>query len=293
MVQLKMVKIQKKEIHAAHIPNNVYDFTTPAVVGPTDLNSDLVEIHVRSQGRNSLDGPVPLDFITRIESPSINRCLNFLHIPKTAGTTIEGVKERYRTTLAWGREDFANMKCRRPIKDKHSSCQIEDESGHIGHCSAWHVPPAYDSVLAQYYSTCDTFCVVRNPLTKALSEYVSRGKACDVKDFESSIEDKLTSLRSNRPNLTTDPFQDDCHWVSQVKYTGHKTFCQRVLKYETLESDFGTLMRDYGFNLTLSSSPARNAKHCDLSHHVAEVSQKTVDLIKQLYAEDYIEFGYH
>merc|ERR1712048_427001 len=105
-------------------------------------------------------------------------------------------------------------------------------------CSVWHVPPAYDPVVADSYrrSGCETFCVVRHPLTRLWSQHIFEAwifnvtkyqtdpspSACSAEAFSEHIAKKKTELEKW-------PFQQDCHFVPQWKYIQDGMFCQHTL----------------------------------------------------------------
>ena len=58
-------------------------------------------------------------------------------------------------------------------------CHFTTRAGALGRCSRWHVPPGLDVTVAASYTrnpfdkscTCDTFCVVRDPMQRFLSQF--------------------------------------------------------------------------------------------------------------------------
>eukprot|EP00931_Biecheleriopsis_adriatica_P080091 TRINITY_DN5344_c0_g1_i2.p1 TRINITY_DN5344_c0_g1~~TRINITY_DN5344_c0_g1_i2.p1 ORF type:complete len:276 (-),score=36.06 TRINITY_DN5344_c0_g1_i2:276-1103(-) len=224
------------------------------------------------------------------EEAAAGRCLNFLHIPKTGGTSIEHV---WHGTMAWGRSAFHMMDCVSPHEGIHEilqsqkRCNLPDGE----RCLVWHTPPAMDSKLSKYYEECDTFCVVRHPVERLLSEYLWAGGrvngACNIADFRRFVETSFESLR-------TSPYKGGCHFVPQVDYVfgpnAHPEtagqYCQHVLKQENLTSEFNELMRHYDLPLQLREHEKARSE-CAL-----EIPDDLWDAITAHYAADMAAFGY-
>ena len=88
--------------------------------------------------------------------------LDFIHIPKTGGQAIESWG--YLHGFSWGG-------CRLP------GGGAWPEGPHPFKCSAFHIPPAvWEAAGTPAYDGADTtFCVVRHPYTRAISEYLWQG----------------------------------------------------------------------------------------------------------------------
>ena len=108
--------------------------------------------------------------------------LKFMHIPKTAGTSIENAAKN--NNLLWGKYD-TTLKTSKNI-------------------SAWHCPqeiPPY------------CFCVIRNPFDRFMSQFYHANK---IKDYNSEklnnfIEVKIPLIKNNM-NI------DDNHFLPQYKF---------------------------------------------------------------------------
>lgn len=242
-------------------------------------------------GSTSSTTMVDLASIHQLISSS-GQCLNFLHIPKNAGTSMENYKVSGKFG-GWGMNDKSLQCSRKGDCGKVpwpciNGCQISEE-GMDGICSIWHVPPSTDPKLAESYNHCDTFCLVRDPLKKVISQHMFEGGQCNLADFEKKARQRFNvDLKSNK-------FAYDCHYVKQVDYVfGHgrgrsKPFCQHVLHLENLKSGFAELMAK--FHLPLEVVPHDNSRHCDLKP--ADIASDVLHLIDTYYADDYKTFGYH
>ena len=107
-----------------------------------------------------------------------SRCLKFIHIPKTAGSAVEIVGKRFkRAKITWGFSDRRFLRCTNQTICVHTmefmprKCCGPKWPITKFSCSLWHYPPSADPLLATIYATCATFCVVRDPIRRFLSEY--------------------------------------------------------------------------------------------------------------------------
>ena len=198
------------------------------------------------------------------------KCLNFLHIPKVAGAAVEKWARKHK--LSWGKYGLKSF-LRWPK----------------GRCSSWHYPPAHSELLREkYYDKCTTFCIVREPISRLVSEHLyksaleySRDKirnvanVCAVNTFRKRV---MNSLKSK------DPWIEDCHYISQAYYVDGpgglippggsnstarsaaedgesriKTatwsrsgkYCQRILRLEDddMDTEFNALMKEFDLEL--------------------------------------------
>jgi hypothetical protein len=112
-----------------------------------------------------------------------NSKLIFIHIPKTAGTTIyELAKEK---GFNW--------------RYTSSSCR----------CSKWHMPPTRKHNL-----NIPMFCVVRNPYTRIISQYKYKNNKTSIDGLNKYIKSRIRALKANK-------YIEDCHWIPQYEYAKH------------------------------------------------------------------------
>jgi len=230
-----------------------------------------------------------------MHSRSGKKCLNFLHIPKTAGTSIEmtAIKSRrHPSDPLWGAFNHS-IKCERPLtcpgglRRKPTCCYMGNGSAlkkGSSYCSAWHVPPSEDKETARSYANgCDTFCVVRHPASRAVSEFMHGLGKCDVGGFAQWLRG------SAAPGL--DPYRRDCHLVPQIRYVfsaDHaQQYCQHILRYDNLEAEFNALMQSFDIPLKLTPNKYL-ARPCHINF-----TQEIHGLIAAAYKDDFDEKAFH
>lgn len=209
------------------------------------------------------------------------KCLSFIHIPKNAGTSIEAIGRT--RSVKWGNSDLTNNQCTRPgakWAGDNSNCYVKNTTAM---CSAWHVPPAYDSKLLRHLQECETFCVARNPSTRLVSQWQwhHHNDPCNVDYFRAYV---LESFAESN----TDPYIQDCHLLPQVEYVydaDGAEVCQHVLEFENLEKEFNALMQKFDMKLTLSL-------HAFASNCTLQLPTDLVDMIKKRYHHDFHTFKY-
>lgn len=132
--------------------------------------------------------------------------LIFIHIPKTAGTTIQqiGLENGYD----WMHRELPNEVC---------------------FCNLHHIPPTERIKLSHK----PIFTVIRNPYSRIISHYRYVCFNPTPEGLNEFIKEYLSS------GWTT---VQDCHWVPQYKYT---QYADHILKYENLEEEFNNLMIKY------------------------------------------------
>lgn len=218
-------------------------------------------------------------------------CLNFLHIPKTAGTTIESVRLNGDTKPArWGSHDH-ELNCKgmttcgdkEPFLGASRCCPMKDGSK----CPVWHVPPVADEMLSSSYRHrhCETFCVVREPAARFRSQYAWSApwqgvrEPCTTEALHKAVDEKLESLKKT-------PYQESCHFVPQTEYWQEGRTCQHVIKQENLHEEFTALMTSFGLTATFKQ------KHKLETHCKAEFDSESLHKLQKYYADDYRAFGY-
>jgi len=251
-----------------------------------------------------------------LEAGAAKKCpLNFLHIPKNAGSSVEawGLEAGYAWGFHW------------------ASCDVKVDRSY---CPVPHVPPsmlqslfAHDNILHAhltnpYVDSEHVFCVKRNPYDKAVSEYGWRlhefqtlskqsfiasltemgGESeemqvcpgckelqpCSAQGMNFFLKHVLSSIKHKREPVTV----DRCHFIPQVEYiwAGSRQTCKHVLDVSNLEEEFAKLMADKGCDVP-TSYPQEKESGCD-NLSADDLEPKTKALIRHIYKDDFEKLGY-
>ena len=212
--------------------------------------------------------------------------LEFVHITKTGGSAIE--KLAAENGINWGACHYLNISdvgCENPDFD-YSVPNYQS----YALTSPWHTPP---KVLKKYiskdlfpYEEASLFAIVRNPYSRAVSEYycpwtgyegplrkssdknadrhnpeimnkwISRmvtGLEANLKKFNK--EDLSRRKREQGPDMNEDPYNlAQKHFVNQAEYfvdDDGKAVIDHVVRYENLTEEFSQLMELYGLDLKI------------------------------------------
>eukprot|EP00964_Phaeocystis_antarctica_P157702 scaffold128006_cov69-Phaeocystis_antarctica.AAC.6 len=235
--------------------------------------------------------------------------LQFIHIPKTGGTAMEVTGRSHG--LQWGKHRS---------KMPGGMCPFGCE-GTWQPCSAWHIPPA---VFAEHgknpYAGFTTFCNVRHPYSRAISEYIFLGGACNAQDLNAGLQDILgkinasvIAIQDSFPHMPADALWlasrtqlagarpmanlSDCHWLPQNLYAKS---CDVVLHIESLREDFEAMMRPYGNaipNVELQRHRCPPSMPCKSFVDPCELPVGSLDsvsraMLRRVYRHDFHQFGY-
>ena len=195
--------------------------------------------------------------------------LKFLHIPKTAGSSIELVGAQ--NGIKWGERDAGMLARNQPTCGKNVSIR------HI---------PLNCFKLGNPYKDFKVFAVVRNPIEKIISAYnfLNRGR----------------NKERNSDNLNVwiqeafEKYKEDPHVHTNMILPQHKFIyyddpdCEvhHVLRFENIKEEFENLMKEYNRPLILSSERHRVFKsNTGLSRN--DLHNDTMNLIKEFYKKDF------
>lgn len=193
--------------------------------------------------------------------------LFFIHIPKNAGTTIENTVEKYN--ILWGKKYFKN-------KD------VKLKSNILKKNSLWHIPPKY--FLDNSYKNKILFSVVRNPYERIISEckWISKSKNKKCNNINDFIMKKLEEYKKNK-------FSSDNHLIPQSEFIYGNPQCNEILRFENLNEDFEKLMKKYNYP---KIKLLHHNKSEDRNITIRNLNKKSIDLINEVYKEDFKNFGY-
>jgi len=262
-------------------------------------------------------------------SAAQKRRLEFVHITKTGGSTIE--KVGHDLGIIWGACHFINV----PLV----GCMAPDLPYQAPNyqsyalTSPWHTPPKllkrYADTTLYPYDEADLFTVIRNPYSRVLSEYYCPWTGFQAKYFKGTKHEKdpndpdvmnqwvvnmvtrLSNAIEQFKNSTGDGVwkkqakgvnEDERilaqkHYVNQVEYVydGDNVLVKNIIYYENLSSDFDALMKKYNINASLPSKDIMGVYKDEmnkgrLSHN--DLYPETIALINEYAKPDFEKFGY-
>ena len=259
------------------------------------------------------------------QMPQLHDVLQFIHIPKTGGTTVEKIGARYGNLWTKEKPEWA--------KETHPDCALGCLDSWQS-CSPWHLPLASFRTRGEsggVSSLQETFCVVRDPVQRAISQFsfqlqadatpasflaTDAPKGCTADALNAHIHavlgganESISRLEDEFPQMTAETLGSartcvdcaavaDCHWLPQWVYV--KDTCNHVLRFENLESDFSELMQRFSSTVSDSSKipsyafsrtePAQVSECGSLTKDDLDLKSRT--LLATVFAEDYRRFGY-
>ena len=180
--------------------------------------------------------------------------LHFVHIPKTGGTSIE---EAYRGVQPFGR--YALFPELATARER-------------ARCAFWHEHAPVLTVRPGAAS----FCVVRDPVARLLSEYRYRALPDDVAVFNAT-------LREWRARIAENPYYMQNHFCPQALFARQCTHCLLV---DHLDATLPALLRRYH----ITPRPMRRANRSKVYTCVTGAACFTADnyaWIRQFYRDDF------
>jgi len=217
--------------------------------------------------------------------------LQLVHIPKTAGTSIE--LAGFSQGIDWGSKNL-DLKGRQDMPD-----------GSV--CNRYHVPPSLLTGTNPYRSS-TMFCVTRNPYDRALSEYrymlsVPWGHEYETKyqngifNFAECSPDGLNHFVQRTLTLYKAGFRfiDDCHHVPQTQYITKDDGgleCSIILRLEDMPSSFDNLMKEKGYPITIGGMHALDSAGKCKNLTTEALSLQTREMLQEVYAEDFRRLNY-
>eukprot|EP00403_Amphidinium_massartii_P041406 CAMPEP_0178433340 /NCGR_PEP_ID=MMETSP0689_2-20121128/32853_1 /TAXON_ID=160604 /ORGANISM="Amphidinium massartii, Strain CS-259" /LENGTH=293 /DNA_ID=CAMNT_0020055361 /DNA_START=67 /DNA_END=945 /DNA_ORIENTATION=+ len=279
---LAKIRCETLDGQCALIQSAVTSFRGAAVAGEVELQTSALSMmgsfqaYLATLSAEQLTAETVCDLRTLKDELAGTTCTEMpdsvmIHIPKTAGTAVElaGITSGMR----WG--------C-------HMSFHGCSRGG--TNCYPWHVPPSWMATTLEpnLYEGRDTFCVVRNPYDRALSEYRYFNDDCNKNSMNDKLKEWLEDYK--RGNIVL----NGCHLVPQAEYVwgrDGRQWCQTMLRLEEFPTAFDNYMASRNLtSVQLRESPV-NLGHCqDLS--VDDIDPSNIKLINDIYHEDFERLNY-
>lgn len=126
-----------------------------------------------------------------------------------------------------------------------------------------------------------SFCVIREPVDKLLSEYNFRTNVqdCHTDHLQSWVANKLKLAESRR-------HMDDCHLLPSQDFA-HS--CDFPIPYDSHHDGVGMLLR-VRFNISLEFAIVHPMWKKRCSMKMANLSAESIDRIREFYAKDFLAF---
>jgi len=243
--------------------------------------------------------------------------LEFIHIPKNAGTAIETAAKA--VGVNWGHYhptsnpacDFDPLWAIQNYPETHGgeyTCAFADGA----FCSWNHMRPYDHPTPYNPFVNSDTFCVIRNPYERVVSEYKwGADRWWRIQGIGQSLHNQTNPLLFTSGSCAPQElnawvqhamrlppeqrhFSANCHLLPETEYIwdskGHQ-WCNHILKIENLNTEFEALMVDKGCPVRLPEKHTNEADACsDLS--VNSLTPETRKLVYEVYREDFLRLGY-
>ena len=238
--------------------------------------------------------------------------LEFIHIPKAAGTAVEqaGAKEGY----VWGvcKFNLDNQITYCPPLHVNKTCEASFPGPkRMQDGSFWHLPmdvikpswkSLYNSMTEENFKAGEHkkkpvfFVVVRNPYERMISEYYY---SCKVRNDRRpyclhhnrnrpEIVNRILDLQLSGPNGRFRGHHT--HYIPQHDYVFDKTgkrIVKHVLHFENLTSEFNALMKEYSLNISLPKQQRKYTKWDGDNLSALDLNSTTVRRIEELYGKDF------
>jgi hypothetical protein len=245
--------------HSTSGPNNLSFFTSDGHSHTDD--SPGYTINLNDEIRKSKA------YVNSIQDT--NRKLIFVHVPKTAGSTIEDVGAG-QAKLSWGSCLFNHRPqrklCKKPIMLYPNEFDWPMKVGY------WHIPPHFFPLMGTNpYQDADLFAIVRDPVDRLLSEfyyvcrrkvkpkYCNRTRVHEPEYLNQWLRDELKSTKPSGQMTPSDLLYQNGHYTPQFDFVvspGEVRMVDYVLHMKQLNAEFQPLMNAYGIDAKMP--PRRN-----------------------------------
>lgn len=193
--------------------------------------------------------------------------LEYIHIPKTAGTSVEDFGNKYN--ILWGRFNINYT--------LYKNAPVE----------LWHNP--------YFIYKNNNFTIVRNPYDRIISEYYYIHKKTNI--FNNKIYQ--IQLFKNYLNRIIEEYKDniyiyDGHILPQSYYVydekGNKRIEYVIKMEDDMTKQLDTLFKKYNLNMNINEFPESNKTNKIFNKY--DLEQETLDKIYNFYIDDFKNFNY-
>lgn len=191
--------------------------------------------------------------------------LEFVHITKTAGTSIEDWG--FKNNILWSYRKRAYFE-----KFNYANTMIRT------HCK-WHIPPQY--FLSNPYDKKILFTVVRNPYTRIISEYYCPWTGSKHQNNQDRDEFNywIQNLLKNNSVVSALP---------QYFYLP----VNHVLRFESLQNDFTKMIRMYQKQIDTILPHSNRSNFTQKKFTLDDLYMETIVMINKKYKRDFETFDY-
>ena len=291
------------ENYIVHIINNTFD-TKESIIN----NSNNIDVNVEKNlfinleenilPNLTIDDSIKSKLVFNYnKSNNIGNILKFIHITKNAGTFIED--KANQIGILWGR--FDPVINNENLLDEYKSINTD-----IYHLNPFHFKDEVYNLNKS--SQLKTFCVVRNPYERIVSEVfckwigISR-MFSDTSQITREIFNKF--IEYNLQNTDNLKFHYARQWEyiykeNKIENTENKEntenieyekITDHVIKYENFNQELGDLFNNYNINIKLSNNSQLINKSNKL-YSVKDITSQNLALINKVYENDFKLLGY-
>ncbi len=196
--------------------------------------------------------------------------LNFIHIPKNAGTSIENLANKHN--IKWGR--FIDKKDY-PLNDNLCDYYY------------WHSP------YFKKEPNTDYFALVRNPYDKIISEFYYIGGQnkiegqSDIENFYVWLDDKHKLIKNNK-------HWNNCHILPQSNYifdeNGNKKIEHVVYMDGNMTQNLDNLFKNYGLDIDVNNLEKNNSR--EKKFKKTDLNRKALNQINEMYSDDFEKLNF-
>ncbi len=211
--------------------------------------------------------------------------ITFIHIPKTAGSSIiNSLNKNYDLLFKGNREDFINEKI--DINKNYN-----DSSNLIGDFNV-HLP--FDLIkMNKNYLNKPVFTFVRNPYSRAVSLYFE----C----LRDSKHHKKLNINS-KTNFVDFLFKvkDNDYWFTMpmINWIGNDNFgkIDHIARFENFENELKTIVKKFNIKIEYNIHNVNNSvgnKYSPANYVNFYKDKKSLNLIEDIYKKDLVNFNYN